>query len=913
VTSRLLKLATAALAATALAAPAAHAAGPVVLSQVAFGGPAGGNDEVIELRNVSGAPVAIGGWEIVGSNSAGTASVRAAVPAGVTLSTGGTYVFANQAGSFTAQADRLYGTGIANTGGVALRNGATIVDAFGSTSVPLPYREGAGIAQPTSGPGGFVRKSGGTQDTDNNPADFDGPTTPAPTKCGTACAPPTSGPCNPAGTLTPITSLQTLGSQSACNGDTVTVRGIVTGIDNLYGSSYDAVYKGDSGLWIQEANPDPAATTSSAVFVAGVRRAATAPEAVIGSDITITGRAGAKFGQVEIVPPGVGSTTSPNAQEVDLSAVATIHSTGNPLPAPVVLDQSKAENQDPISRPYYRSLQGMRVTLPVGIATGGGTTKFRDVFVEPGTDATRLFRKSDAAAVSTPWSDAPAELGISPDGGAGNPADPRRHWRSATQVDLDLFDVVRNVTGPLSYSFSYFKIVPQLAGAAAPTIERGPINAAYPPTVPTPAPNTLRVASFNVENLFPVGKENDQRVITQAEYDERVRTLVLAIRNFLKEPDVIAVQEVAVFADGANALTGLAQALGNYTGYIATNNDERGIAPGFLVKDGTAATNGRVIGADVPGPWSGENVCDLFPGKLFDRAPYAIELRKGDLSFTALSNHWASQSHQNQCRIDEAAWVRDTAAQLQQQGRNVLVAGDLNDFEFSSALATLAQGNVLANLWSKAPAGLAYSYKFNGHLQTLDHIFVTAGLESRVTDFRYVHFNNDHYERPEGDGSGISDHDPPVVTFGLEAGASVSQPSDLSGTVPATLALTIGNASFGPFTPAIARTYDASTTATVTSTGADAALSVIDASSTATGRLVNGTHALRSPVQVSAAGGAFAPLRSDNGPLALAAWDEPISSRTVEIAFKQSIAQDEGLRTGAYAKTLTFTLSTTAP
>ena len=263
-----------------------------------------------------------------------------------------------------------------------------------------------------------------------------------------------------------------------------------------------------------------------------------------------------------------------------------------------MLDQTAAEGQDPITRPYYRALQGMRVTLPVGIATGGGTTKFRDVFVEPGTDATRLFRKNDAAAESTPWSDAPAELGISPDGGAGNPADPRLPWRSATQVDLDLFDVVRGVTGPLSYSFSYFKIVPQLAGATAPTIERGPINAAYPPAVPTPAANTLRVASFNVENLFPVGKDNDGHTITQAEYDERVRTIVLAVRNFLKEPDVIAVQEVAVFADGANALTGLAAALGNYTGYIAPNNDGRGIATGFLVKNGTTATGGEVIGED---------------------------------------------------------------------------------------------------------------------------------------------------------------------------------------------------------------------------------------------------------------------------------------------------------------------------
>ena len=113
-------------------------------------------------------------------------------------------------------------------------------------------------------------------------------------------------------------------------------------------------------------------------------------------------------------------------------------------------------------------------------------------------------------------------------------------------------------------------------------------------------------------------------------------------------------------------------------------------------------------------------------GKLFDRAPYALDLKKGDLSFTALSNHFASQSHQTQCRIDEANRVREAAAELQQAGKNVLVAGDLNDFEFSTPLAALATGNTLVNLWNDVPSGQAYSYKFNGHLQTLDHILVTA-------------------------------------------------------------------------------------------------------------------------------------------------------------------------------------------
>ena len=97
---QLFKIAALAVAAFAVAAPAAEAAGPVVISQVAFGGPGGGNDEVVEIRNVSGAAVNISGWQIWGSNSAGTASSRATVPAGTTLPANGTYVFANSAGTF---------------------------------------------------------------------------------------------------------------------------------------------------------------------------------------------------------------------------------------------------------------------------------------------------------------------------------------------------------------------------------------------------------------------------------------------------------------------------------------------------------------------------------------------------------------------------------------------------------------------------------------------------------------------------------------------------------------------------------------------------------------------------------------------------------------------------------------------
>ena len=83
---------------------------------------------------------------------------------------------------------------------------------------------------------------------------------------------------------------------------------------------------------------------------------------------------------------------------------------------------------------------------------------------------------------------------------------------------------------------------------------------------------------------------------------------------------------------------------------------------------------------------------------------------------------------------------------------------------------------------------------------------------------------------------------------------------EVIGTVPATLALTLGPAaSFGAFTPGVAREYNASTTATVVSSAGDATLSVADPSSTNTGHLVNGSFVMPQALQIAAGASAFRP------------------------------------------------------
>ena len=59
---------------------------------------------------------------------------------------------------------------------------------------------------------------------------------------------------------------------------------------------------------------------------------------------------------------------------------------------------------------------------------------------------------------------------------------------------------------------------------------------------------------------------------------------------------------------------------------------------------------------------------------------------------------------------------------------------------------------------------------------------------------------------------------------------------------------------------------------------------------TATGRLVNGTFALASPLQ---------------GLGVVKTWSAPVSNDVVTVPFTQSISATEPLRTGSYSKTLT--------
>jgi sugar phosphate isomerase/epimerase len=185
---------------------------------------------------------------------------------------------------------------------------------------------------------------------------------------------------------------------------------------------------------------------------------------------------------------------------------------------------------------------------------------------------------------------------------------------------------------------------------------------------------------------------------------------------------------------------------------------------------------------------------------------------------------------------------------------------------------------------------------------------VNVGFKPRTTNYTSVarlQFTSNSDSANEG-----------VLLAATSTGQAIS---NVGGDVPSLLQLTVSpTASFGTFVPGVARDYNTALAANVTTTTADAALTMADTSTTAPGFLENGSFKLASPLQMRTVGlgetpPAFAPLSGDNSPQLLRSWTTPVTNVPLTLDLRQSIGGNDTLRAGTYSKTLTFTLSTTTP
>ncbi|HLB47050.1 MAG TPA: lamin tail domain-containing protein, partial [Anaerolineales bacterium] len=176
----------------------------IVISEFRTRGPNGSNDEFVELYNLSGSAVNIGGWKINGSNSAGSTSTRLTVSAGTILNPGCYYLATNSSTpsySGSVPGNQTYTTGIADDGGIALLDSLDVVIDQAGMSAGSAYKEGTVLARLTTNVNrSYERKPGGGsgngQDTDNNSIDFQWLAPSDPQSLSSGCLPytPTSTP-----------------------------------------------------------------------------------------------------------------------------------------------------------------------------------------------------------------------------------------------------------------------------------------------------------------------------------------------------------------------------------------------------------------------------------------------------------------------------------------------------------------------------------------------------------------------------------------------------------------------------------------------------------------------------------------------------------------------------------------------
>jgi hypothetical protein len=157
--------------------PTLPAPNHLVISQFRTRGPAGAEDEFVELFNPGNAPVNIGGWQIKKSSDCGQVVVSLlTIPPGVVLLSGQRYLAVSQS-SGLATPDQTFSLSISDGGGLALvQSNGNIVDQVGLCS-KTQFHEGMPLL-PISGnynQAYFRRPSSGMRgcvDTNRNSDDF---------------------------------------------------------------------------------------------------------------------------------------------------------------------------------------------------------------------------------------------------------------------------------------------------------------------------------------------------------------------------------------------------------------------------------------------------------------------------------------------------------------------------------------------------------------------------------------------------------------------------------------------------------------------------------------------------------------------------------------------------------------------
>ncbi len=210
------------------------------------------------------------------------------------------------------------------------------------------------------------------------------------------------------------------------------------------------------------------------------------------------------------------------------------------------------------------------------------------------------------------------------------------------------------------------------------------------------------------------------------------------------------------------------------------------------------------------------------PAFATSRKPLAGEFLFNGHRLFVIANHWNSKGGDQPLfgvnqppalssevqRLQQATVVHDfvSAILTADPAANVLVMGDLNDFQFSAPLATLkGSPAILSDLVDTLPLAERYSYVYEGNSQALDHILASDALMARPFAYDVVHVNAEFAEQ-------VSDHDPQTLIITLNDAPTVDAGGPYTVIEGSTITLTAAGSDFegGPLTYAWDLDYNGS-------------------------------------------------------------------------------------------------------
>jgi len=536
-------------------------------------------------------------------------------------------------------------------------------------------------------------------------------------------------------------------------------------------------------FWIQDPSPDASDATSEGLLVFGPPAAV-----VVGDAIRVRGRvsefrpggsASANLTTTELASPTVMSIVHNGA----LPAPAVIGGAGRVPPGTVIENDAAGSvetggafdpGRDGID--FYESLEGMRVQLNNAVAVGP-TNAFGEIPLLPDNGRRASLRTARGGIVIRPTDFNPERV-LTDDA-----------MIPAPRVKVgDRFPTP--VVGVLDYSFGNFKLI--VTSTLTPVAGRLTREAAARPRA-----GEVTVGTYNVENLSPASGA--------AAFLRHAQIIVTHLRS----PDLLAIEEIqdnsGAVDDGVTdasttwhmLIRAISAAGGPAYQYrqIDPLDDADGGVPGGNIRIGFLFRTDRGLqfvdrpGGDAitpiqvmrtpqgprlsinPGRVDPRNgACSIPEGV---RKPLAGEFRVRGKVLFVVANHWKSRNGDQPLfgrfqppilltepqRAAEAQVVRNFVDRILalDARANIIVLGDLNDFQFAPALSVLKGSGdfTLHALVETLPLNERYSYIFDGNSQALDHILVSRSLFASST-YDVVHVNSEFPDQ-------ASDHDPQIV------------------------------------------------------------------------------------------------------------------------------------------------------